>query len=63
LKVIAVPRGGTLEMHGVKGRRASSWTKLAETASKGATFIDLLEQHLDWTAGDEIVIASTDFNQ
>ncbi len=49
---------GTLNMH---GNRSHSWTKLAATAEKGATSIQVLDAS-GWRAGDEIVLASTDFN-
>jgi len=49
---------GTLNMH---GNRDHSWTKLAATAEKGARQIQVLDAR-DWKAGDEIVLASTDYN-
>jgi cell migration-inducing and hyaluronan-binding protein len=61
-KVIAV-HSGHLEMHGVP--RAVPWTDLKTTAEAGATEItinDMGRQSLDWAVGEEIVIASTDFN-
>jgi cell migration-inducing and hyaluronan-binding protein len=50
--------GGTLSLHGDRG---NSWTKLAETAEAGSTSIEVLDAS-EWRAGDEIVLASTDFN-
>ncbi len=50
--------GGTLNLH---GDRENAWTKLAETAEAGATRIEVLDAS-EWRAGDEIVLASTDFN-
>ena len=50
--------GGTLNLH---GNRTNAWTKLAETAEKGSTIIEVLDAS-QWMAGDEIVLASTDFN-
>jgi hypothetical protein len=50
--------GGTLNLH---GDRENAWTKLAETAEAGSTRIDVLDAS-DWRIGDEIVLASTDFN-
>jgi cell migration-inducing and hyaluronan-binding protein len=50
--------GGTLNLH---GNRTNSWTKLAATANKGATSIQVLDAK-GWAAGDEIVLASTDYN-
>ena len=50
--------GGTLSLH---GDRENAWTKLAETAEAGSTRIDVLDAS-DWRVGDEIVLASTDFN-
>src|SRR6187431_1179503 len=49
---------GTLELH---GDRENAWTKLAMTAQKGANRIKVLNA-AGWRAGDEIVLASTDFN-
>ncbi len=49
---------GTLNMH---GNRDHTWTKLAATAERGATSIQVLDAS-EWRAGDEIVLASTDFN-
>ena len=39
----------------------NSWTKLAGTAKAGATSIQVLDAK-GWTVGDEIVLASTDFD-
>jgi G8 domain len=50
--------GGTLNLH---GNRTNSWTKLASTAHAGATSIEVLSA-AGWRVGDEIVLASTDFN-
>jgi len=58
-KVLAA-RNAEIDMHGRPVRRP--WTRLASTASSGASSIVLSEQVLDWRVGDEIVIASTDFN-
>src|SRR5690242_18147338 len=50
--------GGTLNLHGPE---KSTWTKLAKTAEKGSTSIEVLSA-ADWKAGEEIVLASTDFD-
>jgi cell migration-inducing and hyaluronan-binding protein len=50
--------GGTLNLH---GDRTHTWSKLAATAPKGATSIQVLDAK-GWKVGDEIVLASTDFN-
>ncbi len=50
--------GGTLELH---GDRTNAWTKLAGTAEAGSTRIEVLDAS-GWRKGDEIVLASTDFN-
>jgi cell migration-inducing and hyaluronan-binding protein len=50
--------GGTLSLH---GDRENSWTKLAATAEAGSTAIEVLDAD-GWRVGDEIVLASTDFN-
>jgi hypothetical protein len=50
--------GGTLNLH---GNRTNAWTKLSETADAGSTTINVLDAS-QWMAGDEIVLASTDYN-
>ncbi|MBT2135937.1 hypothetical protein KK137_16500, partial [Croceibacterium sp. LX-88] len=50
--------GGTLSLH---GDRAHTWTKLAQTAAAGSRQIEVLDAS-GWRKGDEIVLASTDFN-
>jgi cell migration-inducing and hyaluronan-binding protein len=50
--------GGTLRLH---GERTNAWTKLAKTAEAGATRIEVLDAS-QWRVGDEIVLASTDFD-
>src|SRR5690349_9267132 len=50
--------GGTLNLH---GDRTNSWTKLSSTANAGATSIQVLNA-AGWKVGDEIVLASTDFD-
>src|SRR6201996_8951353 len=50
--------GGTLNLH---GDRTNSWTKLAKTAEKGSTSIQVVDAN-GWRVGDQIVLASTDFD-
>jgi len=50
--------GGTLSLH---GDRVHTWTKLAKTAEAGSTRIEVLDAS-GWRVGDEIVLASTDFD-
>ena len=50
--------GGTLNLH---GSQTNTWTKLTSTAKAGATSIQVLNA-AGWRAGDEIVLASTDFD-
>ena len=50
--------GGTLSLH---GDRKNTWTKLASTANAGSTSIQVLDAS-GWRVGDEIVLASTDFD-
>jgi len=50
--------GGTLNLH---GDRTNTWSKLAKTAEAGSTSIEVLNA-AQWKVGDEIVLASTDFN-
>src|SRR5215475_13206409 len=50
--------GGTLNLH---GDRQNTWTKLARTAESGSNSIQVLNA-AGWRVGDEIVLASTDFD-
>src|SRR4051812_28488650 len=50
--------GGTLNLH---GNQTNTWTKLSGTAAAGATSIQVLNA-AGWRVGDEIVLASTDFD-
>jgi len=50
--------GGTLNLH---GDRTHTWTKLAQTAEAGSNAIQVLDAS-GWRVGDEIVLASTDFD-
>ena len=50
--------GGTLNLH---GNITNTWTKLAETAEAGSSTIEVLNAE-QWKVGDEIVLASTDYN-
>src|SRR6187401_3057271 len=50
--------GGTLNLH---GDRTNTWTKLSSTAKAGSTSIEVLNAS-GWRVGDEIVLASTDFD-
>src|SRR5688572_2333547 len=50
--------GGTLNLH---GNRTHTWTKLSKTAEAGATSIEVLNAS-GWRVGDEIVLASTDYD-
>ena len=49
---------GTLNLH---GDRTNAWTKLAKTAEAGSSSIEVLNAS-SWRVGDEIVLASTDFD-
>jgi hypothetical protein len=50
--------GGTLNLH---GNRTNAWTKLSKTAAAGTTSIEVLNA-AQWKVGDEIVLASTDYD-
>lgn len=50
--------GGTLNLH---GERQHTWTKLAQTAAAGSSSIQVLDAS-GWRVGDEIVLASTDYD-
>lgn len=49
----------TLDIHGT--RKTPTWTELASTANVGAKSITLMTA-VNWSVGDEIVIASTDYD-
>jgi hypothetical protein len=55
-RVLGAMHAATIDLHGVSP--AVPWTRLADTASPGAETI-VVEQAVDWSVGDEIVIAST----
>jgi hypothetical protein len=50
--------GGTLNLH---GDRTNTWTKLSKTAEAGSTAIEVLNAS-QWKTGDEIILASTDYD-
>jgi hypothetical protein len=50
--------GGTLNLH---GNHTNTWTKLAKTAEAFSTSIEVLNA-AQWKVGDEIVLASTDYD-
>lgn len=60
-KGIVVHRGGWIGLFGKKGSSRHTWTRLYDHAYKGTTTLrfDVPE---DWDIGDEISIASTDFD-
>ncbi len=49
---------GTLNLH---GNREHTWSKLSATAEAGSTSFTVLDAS-GWRVGDEVVLASTDFN-
>eukprot|EP01135_Chromosphaera_perkinsii_P003889 Nk52_evm6s261 gene=Nk52_evmTU6s261 len=59
-RFIGVGHGGTLNLHGAKGK-GNTWTKLTKTCFVGQNSIDVLDAS-GWSAGDSIVLASTDFD-
>src|SRR5690606_27017010 len=50
--------GGTLNLH---GDRTHTWSKLAKTAEAGSNAIEVLNAS-GWKVGDQIVLASTDYD-
>src|SRR5512143_3570325 len=50
--------GGTLSLHGTE---KNSWTKLTKTAAAGSNTIEVLNPG-DWKKGEQIIVASTDFD-
>ncbi|MEO6388076.1 MAG: G8 domain-containing protein [Croceibacterium sp.] len=50
--------GGTLSLH---GDRQNTWTKLVRTAQAGSAQVEVMDAS-GWRRGDEIVLASTDFD-
>ena len=57
-KFIGAMSGGTVELHGSPKK---SWTQLKYTTYAGRNYI-YVDDATGWKAGDEIVIASTDFD-
>lgn len=57
-KFLGAMNGGTIHLHGPE---RVSWTKLGATALAGTTTLTLDDQ-VDWVAGEQIVITSTDTN-
>ena len=57
-KVLGSMNGGSIHVHGPD---RVDWTQLNATAAKNATSITLADP-VDWLPGEEIVIASTDFD-
>jgi hypothetical protein len=53
-------RYSTIDIHGIE--RTPTWTKLDTTATAGSNQITLHEA-VDWVTGEEIIIASTDFDR
>ncbi len=58
-KVLGVMNSGSLELYGAS--RGASWTRLSNTAAVGATTLNL-EAGAGWAVGDQLAIASTDYN-
>ena len=50
---------GGLDLHGVQS--TVSWTRLAASATSGTTSL-VLSEPVDWSAGDELVVAPTGFS-
>jgi len=69
-KVLALSYGGTLQLFGKKGATYSpsllpsnsgtSWARLNKTIFKGNNTL-VLDRAVDWQAGDQIVITTTDY--
>jgi cell surface hyaluronidase len=58
-KVLGVMNGGSLELYGAA--RGKAWTRLNETATVGATTLNL-ETSVGWKVGDKLALASTDYD-
>ena len=71
-KVLALSYGGTIQLLGMKGATydvkvdgdpgdtGTSWVRLNGSLSKGATSLSL-SRAVDWAAGDQIVVTTTDY--
>lgn len=58
--LMAMGEGSTIEMHGADAAK-SDWVRLAATVEAGSSLLQL-EAAAGWEVGDEIVLASTDFD-
>lgn len=58
-KVLGAMMGGTIDIHGKPVN--NSWTRLAQTAIVGATTL-VLQDAPTWQQGDQLVVASTDYD-
>lgn len=56
---IVVMMGGILDLHGEAPQ--PTWTRLSANSGAGATQLSVVDSLTSWKAGDEIVIAPTDF--
>lgn len=68
-KVLAVSYGGTLQLFGKKGATyhtvkpstsSTSWARLNSNVTTGGTSL-VLDRSVDWQAGDQIVLSTTDY--
>jgi hypothetical protein len=61
-RTLLVYAGGTLELHGATNGNTTCWTQLAAHAFPGQSSLDLaLMAPMNWSNGDKIVLAATDF--
>ena len=51
--------GGRLDLHGTP--MARTWVRLAKTAKKGATKLELSDATADWKVGDRIIVTPTQY--
>ncbi len=68
-KVLGVSYGGSLQLYGKKGatystlpvaKSGTSWARLNQSVKAGARML-VLDRAVDWQAGDEIVLSTTDY--
>jgi hypothetical protein len=56
---ITIAAFGGLDLHGIN--KGNSWTQLTQTVNAGGNQL-VLQAAVDWTTGDQIIVAPTSYN-